>query len=66
MDSTRQSIAVPVALARRAELVALAQAATTPRERSTAWRAVKAADVDVDFAVREHVKAARALMLGRD
>jgi len=63
MNTTTARQNLTAAVARRSELVAIAQT-LTGRKRTAAWKAVEEADMDVDFAARQVEFAARAEMPG--
>ncbi len=59
-NEARQNLAAAIAI--RTELVATAQV-LTDRKATAAWRAVEAADMDVNFAAREVEMATRRAMV---
>ena len=63
MNTTTARQNLTAAVARRSELVAIAQT-LTGRKRTAAWKAVEEADMDVDFAAREVEMATRREMPG--
>lgn len=64
MNTNRTAEAITAAVAERTGLVAIAEAAMTPRTRKAAWVAVGIADTAVRFAAQDHEMAVRAAMTG--
>lgn len=64
MNTTQTAQAITAAVAHRTELVAVAEAAATPRARKAAWNAVEVADQAVRFATQDHEIATRIAMKG--
>lgn len=63
MNSNEARENLTAAVAKRTELVGIAQA-LTGRKRTAAWKAVEEADMDVNFAARQVEFAVRAEMIG--
>lgn len=63
MNSNEARKNLTAAIARRTELVEIAQT-LTGRKRTAAWKAVEDADMEVDFAARQVEMAVRSEMVG--